>query len=142
MRYRGDLDAKKAAQALAADPSALLVDVRSAAEWSFVGVPVMAMPEQKPVFVEWQRFPGMEISPTFVDQVRKAVSDRGGNEETEIYFICRSGVRSAAAAAAMTEAGFQSCFNVSDGFEGPADEAGHRGTVSGWKAAGLPWSQS
>jgi adenylosuccinate synthase len=32
-------------------------------------------------------------------------------------------------------------FNVADGFEGPVDAEGHRGTVAGWKAEGLPWRQ-
>ena len=38
----------------------------------------------------------------------------------------------------MTEQGFGPCYNVAGGFEGPPDGDRHRGTVGGWKAAGLP----
>jgi rhodanese-related sulfurtransferase len=58
-----------------------------------------------------------------------------------LIFICRSGARSASAAAAMTEAGHPHCFNVAGGFEGSRDEEGHRGNVEGWKVEKLPWSQ-
>ena len=61
---------------------------------------------------------------------------------SSIYFLCRSGVRSKHAAIAMTEAGWARCFNIASGFEGPPDPAGHRGTVDGWKAQGLPWTQT
>jgi hypothetical protein len=42
----------------------------------------------------------------------------------------------------MTGAGYSRCFNVSEGFEGRLDPERHRGLVEGWKAAGLPWTQS
>jgi hypothetical protein len=41
----------------------------------------------------------------------------------------------------MTQAGATHCYNISDGFEGPMDKAGHRGAVAGWKQSGLPWLQ-
>ena len=50
--------------------------------------------------------------------------------------------RSLAAARLMGALGYERCFNVTDGFEGPPDGAGHRGTVAGWKASGLPWRQT
>jgi len=59
----------------------------------------------------------------------------------KIYFLCRSGVRSLAAAKAAQEAGYAHVYNITDGFEGPVDATGHRGTVSGWKASELPWRQ-
>ena len=43
---------------------------------------------------------------------------------------------------ALTEAGHTRCFNIADGFEGPLDDKRHRGAIGGWKAQGLPWSQS
>jgi rhodanese-related sulfurtransferase len=70
-----------------------------------------------------------------VEQLREA----GVAEEVPIYLLCRSGARSAAAAAA-TAAGLRPAYNVSDGFEGPLGRDGHR-DVAGWKAAGLPWRQ-
>jgi len=65
----------------------------------------------------------------------------GFTPEHHIYFLCRSGVRSLAAAEAAQAAGFPYVYNIADGFEGPPDRAGHRGTTSGWKAEGLPWRQ-
>jgi rhodanese-related sulfurtransferase len=58
-----------------------------------------------------------------------------------VLFLCRSGGRSRNAAVAMTAAGFGSCYNVAEGFEGDKDGEGHRGRVGGWKLAGLPWRQ-
>ena len=57
-------------------------------------------------------------------------------------FICRSGARSHEAALAAQSAGYGSVFNVLEGFEGDRDASGHRNTVGGWRAAGLPWTQS
>lgn len=128
--------------ALKADPQAVLVDVRSRAEWTFVGVPDLSPIGREPVLLEWQRFPGMEPNADFVDQLRSALAERGAGSETPIYFLCRSGARSAAAAAAMTAAGFRYCVNVSDGFEGSLDSERHRGRSNGWKAADLPWRQT
>ena len=79
----------------------------------------------------------MQRNTDFEDQLGKA----GFTPEHHIYFLCRSGVRSLAAADAAREAGFPNVYNVADGFEGPPDGAGHRGVISGWKAAGLPWRQ-
>jgi len=42
----------------------------------------------------------------------------------------------------VSEIGFTEAYNILEGFEGDKDENGHRGNVSGWKAAGLPWMQS
>ncbi len=58
-----------------------------------------------------------------------------------MLLLCRSGVRSKAAAEFLTALGYQSCWNVDEGFEGPHDETKHRGLVAGWKADGLPWAQ-
>jgi rhodanese-related sulfurtransferase len=122
--------------ALQTDADSVLVDVRTAAEWSYVGQPDLTPIGKRAVFLEWQRFPDGMLNASFVDQLREA----GVSEGVSIYFLCRSGLRSAAAAEAATAAGLGPAYNVSDGFEGPLDDDGHR-TVMGWKAAGLPWRQ-
>jgi rhodanese-related sulfurtransferase len=127
---------------LAEDTEAILIDVRSQAEWTFVGVPDLASIGKEPVLLEWQRYPGMRKNEDFVATLGGALRARGVSEDTALYFLCRSGARSASAAAAMTSAGFRNCFNVADGFEGRLDTTRHRGAVEGWKAAGLPWIQS
>ena len=124
------------------DPTAQLVDVRTRAEWAYVGVPDLSAVGKQPLLREWQSFPGGHLNPSFVDQLITDLLAAGAGQDTELYFICRSGVRSLAAARAMVEAGFCACHNVAGGFEGPPDQNKHRGTVKGWKVAGLPWVQS
>jgi len=124
-------------QALQAEPKAQLVDVRTDAEWTYVGLADLAAAGKQPVLIPWQVFPKMEVNPGFVDQLKQA----GFTPEHHIYFLCRSGVRSLAAARAALEAGFAHVYNVADGFEGNPNGDGHRGRLAGWKAEGMPWRQ-
>lgn len=140
--YKGDVSVTDCWAKLQGDPDAFLIDVRTNAEWAYVGLPLTPQGARQPLLVEWQRFPSMTVEPdAFVEQVRGAVEAAGGSTASPLYFLCRSGVRSMGSAAAMTAAGFANCFNVEGGFEGPPDEEGHRGRVAGWKAEGLPWAQ-
>jgi rhodanese-related sulfurtransferase len=124
-------------EALQADANAQLVDVRTDVEWNFVGLPELGAVGKKPLLIPWQVYPTMQRNPAFEDSLR----DAGLTADHKIYFICRSGARSMAAAQAAQAAGFPNVFNVADGFEGPPDAEGHRGTVAGWKADDLPWRQ-
>lgn len=140
--YAGDPTVSEAWMALAEEPASVLVDVRTRAEWTFVGVPDLSPLGKEPVFAEWQAFPSMQADEArFVDQVSAELRRRGLAANAPVYFLCRSGQRSASAARAMTAAGHTPCFNVAGGFEGRLDAARHRGTIEGWKAAGLPWVQ-
>ena len=123
--------------ALLTDPDAQMVDVRTDAEWNFVGLADLSEAGKTPALIPWQIFPSMQVNMGFVEQMKQA----GLKPEHKIYFLCRSGVRSMAAAQAAIAAGFPHAFNIADGFEGPPDREGHRGMVSGWKAADLPWRQ-
>jgi rhodanese-related sulfurtransferase len=124
-------------EALLTDPNAQLVDVRTAAEWNFVGLPDLSAAGKQPVLIPWQVFPSMQVNPAFVDNLRQA----GLTPEHRLYFLCRSGVRSVAAAQAAIQAGMPHALNIADGFEGAPDADGHRGRIAGWKADGLPWRQ-
>ncbi len=124
-------------ETLRSDRQARLVDVRTDAEWAFVGLPDLSETGQEPVLIPWQVYPSMQVNGAFADHLRQA----GLTPEHKIYFLCRSGVRSVAAARAAATAGFGQVFNIADGFEGPPDEEGHRGMVAGWKADALPWQQ-
>ena len=140
--YAGDLSAREAWDLLEKDSNAVLVDCRSSAEWVFVGVADLSTLGRHPIFVPWQTWnatprPGMTANPTFTDEVARA----NPSPDTPIVFMCRSGGRSMAAASAMTKRGYSRCYNLAGGFEGNHDPNGHRGAVSGWKAAGLPWAQ-
>ena len=136
--YAGDGDPQATWQALSEDPEAVLLDVRTDAEWRFVGIPDLSTLGKQTALVEWVTYPNLGRNQGFVEQVRAA----GVGEGQSVYLICRSGQRSRDAAIALTAAGFARCHNVSEGFEGPMDEAAHRGDIGGWKARGLPWRQS
>jgi rhodanese-related sulfurtransferase len=139
--YAGDLSAQEAWELLKAEPSAQLVDVRTMAEWNFVGLPDLAGVGRRVHCVEWQSFPTMAVNPAFTAEAEAAVTAAGAGKDSPILFLCRSGARSRAAAVALTQAGFAKAYNVAGGFEGDPDGERHRGNVNGWKAARLPWRQ-
>lgn len=138
----GEATAQEAYRLLADNPKAQLVDVRTRAEWSFVGLPWLEEIGKEVVLAEWQRFPTMEVDPSFVQTLAQELDRRGAGKGDPVLFLCRSGARSQSAADAMRRAGWTATVNVTGGFEGPPDGERHRGEVDGWKAAGLPWVQS
>lgn len=131
LAYEGALTPRETWEILQHAPGARLIDVRSRAEWDWVG----RIPNT--IEIEWQSYPGMQLNPHFILELKRAV-----DPESLLLFICRSGIRSSAAAKAATEAGFLNCYTVLEGFEGDRDAQGHRNTVGGWRLAGLPWLQS
>ena len=135
--YAGDISATEAWDRLRNDPKAQLLDVRTVAEWNFVGLPDLSAIGRRVHCVEWQSFPSGAANPGFVVEASQALDD----PRSQVMVICRSGARSRAAAIALTQAGFTQAFNIAGGFEGDADGEGHRGGVNGWKAADLPWRQ-
>jgi rhodanese-related sulfurtransferase len=135
--YQGDLDPAQTWAALIEDPDAVLIDVRTQAEWAYVGTPDLSKLDREVLLIEWLSFPSGALNPAFVSQLHAA----GVPQDQALYFICRSGQRSQGAAAAATAAGYGPCYNVREGFEGNLDAGSHRG-VGGWKSAGLPWRQS
>lgn len=139
--YAGDIDVQQAWDMLADDPKAQLIDVRTAAEWTYVGLPDLASLGREVHAVEWQSFPSGEINPDFIRITAEQMKLAGAGQDTPLLFLCRSGARSKAAAVAMTRAGFSRAFNIAGGFEGSLDGEGHRGKVNGWKASRLPWRQ-
>ena len=132
-----ELQPRDAWSMLEREPKAVLVDVRTEPEWGYVGLPDLGALGKQTLRLSWQLYPKMEVDPGFADRLIAA----GATPEHHLLFLCRSGVRSLAAAKLMTERGFAHCYNVTHGFEGPPDGARHRGTVAGWKHDGLPWVQ-
>jgi rhodanese-related sulfurtransferase len=121
-----DVPPEAAWEALRRDPQARLVDVRTEGEWRAVGVPDTAEAGAEVVLLPWQFSPA-EINAGFVDGLAEA----GLTPENHLYFICRSGARSQAAAEAARAAGYPTVYNVASGYEGSRSGVG-------WKAAGLP----
>ena len=110
---------------------AKLVDVRTQAELYWVG----RVPGS--VYVEWNSYPGGTLNAHFLAQLAEVAK-----QDEPVMFLCRSGGRSHFAAVLATQAGYSECYNVLEGFEGDKDAQGHRNSVSGWRRAGLPWTQS
>ena len=140
--FAGDLSVEDAYAMLAKDERTTLVDVRTQPEWQFVGVPDLAALGKTAVFRQWQVYPAMEVAADFVPGLVDELERRGADKSSPIIFICRSGARSRNAAVALTRAGWANCYNVVDGFEGPLDEERRRGAAGGWRARGLPWTQT
>lgn len=134
--HAGDVNPTDAYAVLVADRDAVLIDVRTRAEWAFVGMPDLSGCGKRVLPIEWQRGDGT-IDPSFVETLRSS----GVSTDAPLYFICRSGARSASAAAAATAAGYEKAYNVAHGFEGPPNQDRQRGKVAGWKVDGLPWGQ-
>jgi len=129
--YAGAVTPAEAHALLQQDPAARLIDVRSRAELDFVG----RVPGS--VEIEWKTYPGMAPNPDFLRQLAAKVP-----QDAIALFICRSGGRSHETARAASQAGYTRAYNVLEGFEGDRDAGGHRNTIGGWRAAGLPWTQS
>ena len=128
--YAGALLPAEAHALLQQMPEAKLVDVRTRAEWDWVGRVPGA------VQIEWQGYPGGQNNPNFLAELEAQVSS-----DAVAMFLCRSGARSHGAATAAAAAGYEQAYNVLQGFEGDKDSQGHRNQVGGWRKAGLPWVQ-
>jgi sulfur dioxygenase len=127
--YAGDVTPELAHQWMESG-DAVLVDVRSDAEREWVGFVPDAVP------LAWKQWPGMAMNPAFDAGIQAAVPPG-----KKAVLLCRSGVRSIAAAKRATELGLEA-YNILEGFEGDADPQGHRGTQGGWRLRGLPWRQN
>ena len=127
--YAGDLTPEMAWQWVQ-DGRAVLVDVRTDAEREWVGFVPGALG------LAWKQWPGMALNPHFDEGVRQAAASGRA-----LLMLCRSGVRSIAAAQRATELGARA-YNVLEGFEGDPDAEGHRGRLGGWRKRGLPWKQN
>lgn len=126
--YAGDVSPELACRWWQAG-EAVLVDIRTDAERDWVGFIPGALA------LEWKHWPGMQVDPAFGDKL-KAMVPPG----KKAVLLCRSGVRSIAAARRATEVGIEA-YNILEGFEGDPDEQGHRNTRGGWRVRGLPWRQ-
>ena len=129
--YEGAMLPREAYEIWQQGPGARLVDVRTRAEWDYVG----RIPGA--VEIELLTYPGNRPNPAFLTELTQQV-----DKEALMMFICRSGGRSHNAAMLAMQAGYTECYNVLEGFEGDKDAAGHRNTKGGWRAAGLPWVQN
>lgn len=140
--YAGDLAPLRAWSLLSKQQDAILVDVRTNAEWNFVGLCDLSSVGKQTVTIEWQSLPAMARNANFASDLKDVLAQHHAGPETPIVFICRSGARSRDAAISMTQSGFRRCYNLAGGFEGDLDAGRHRAGRNGWKFYGLPWKQS
>ena len=137
MSYKRNLLPKIAVERLQNNPQALFVDVRSKAEFKYVGYP------ENSILIPWIDDPDWEPNPeAFSDLVMQELDGRENLLNTEIILICRSGFRSNEALKCLENKGFTQVSHVASGFEGDLDENDHRGNLNGWRHDGMPWSQS
>lgn len=135
-----DITPSRAWSMLNEDGGVVLLDVRSRVEHDYVGHPPGA------VLVPWKDPPDQEPDPEFVAKAVAALQQsRPGRDpasDLTVLTLCRSGVRSRAAAEALIKSGFKRVYNVAEGFEGARDEEKHRGNLGGWRFHSLPWEQT
>jgi len=129
--YGGALTPAEAHEIWRSAAGAKLVDVRTRAEWDYVG----RIPGA--VEIELLTYPANRPNPAFVAELESKV-----DKTASVLFILSSGGRSHNASMLATQAGYSAAYNVLEGFEGDKDAQGHRNTTGGWRAAGLPWTQS
>ena len=120
-----------------------LIDVRTDAEFTFVGVPDLSETSSGLILLPWKNFPTMNLNPDFTAKLEKNLQEKFGDNrhEAQLFFICLSGGRSQQAALHMMQLGYKNCFNIIGGFEGDTDNLGHKGNINGWKSSNLPWRQ-
>lgn len=135
--YAGDLSPQESWNVLVTENDSILIDVRTDAEYSFVGVADLSSLNKTTIYANWLFFPSSDLNPEFTAELESKNFDKN----QPLLFLCRSGVRSKHAANAMTALGYSKCYNITGGFEGDKDAALHRGCENGWKHAGLPWVQ-
>lgn len=145
--FAGEVTPDAAWETLASDRAAVLVDVRTDAEWMFVGRPDLSAVAKETWLLSWKMFPSMQRNPDFFAALGEKMAAEG---VSTVFMMCRSGARSLEAAmSAASDAelsgvlsGPAQFFNVKEGFEGDLDQERRRGRLNGWKARGLPWVQS
>ncbi len=136
MPYKRNLLPKQAFENLQNNPEALFIDVRSSAEYKFVGF------AHDSVLIPWTDEPNWQPNPeSFADAVMNKLKDRDNALDTEIILMCRSGFRSNDALKCLEASGFTHVSHVASGFEGDLDEFDQRGNLNGWRHDGMPWSQ-
>ena len=108
--YAGDILAIDAYALLSTDKSSALIDVRTQAEWAYVGTPDLRVLDRTPLFLEWQTYPSMQVDGQFAARLESMLESAGVERGASLLFLCRSGARSRAAAIAMTNAGWPSTY--------------------------------
>lgn len=139
-----EIDPLQAWNLLQTKANSALIDVRTFAEFDFVGIADLTKINKQPILLPLKHYPEMKSDNQFSDKLIPILQDIFPNHQSnaiDLLFICRSGARSFEAASIMANLGYN-CYNVSKGFEGDVNQNYHRGQTNGWKAQNLPWRQN
>lgn len=138
-----EISAQDAFAALKNDPNSVLVDVRTFEEFNFVGFVNPTDFSNRMALLPWQLYPEMNENAEFAINLEASLEKLFGDKsrKVQIFFLCRTGGRSAAAANYALNLGYQNCYNITHGFEGDLNQNNHRAQINGWKADRLPWRQ-
>lgn len=137
LAYAGEVSPREAYDYISSN-YAVIVDVRTAPEWQFVGVPDLSNTVSQLLNLSWKLYPSFAYNPKFICNLTAETSIY---HDTPLFFLCRSGGRSLDAAVAASAEGYNYCFNITGGFEGDVGIKGQRSTTQGWKYDNLPWVQ-
>ena len=123
-----NISSEKVLNFLKTNPNSVVLDVRTEEEWNGVGKPDAESLNSKTFFISLLIGADRKKNENFIkDFLQKKIS-----KKDNILVICRSGVRSMAAAKLLQQEGYKNLVNISDGFEGnPA-------TGDGWKKSNVP----
>mgnify|MGYP001247486562 CR=1 FL=1 len=137
MTNKFNISIKDAWELLNTKHNSFLIDVRSTAEWSIVGIPDLSSIKKNVRLIEWTSFPDGIYNSNFINELSNI-----GKTSDFFIFICRSGARSLSACYKAYENGYTNVYNLNDGFEGPLSKINQRSQVKGWKHSNLPWYQN
>ena len=135
--YAGEVSPQEAFDYASNNP-VVIIDVRTAPEWQFVGIPDLSNTPSQLLNLSWKLYPSFAYNPKFICDLTAETSI---SQNTPLFFLCRSGSRSLDAAVAASAEGYNYCFNITGGFEGDVGAKGQRSTAHGWKYDNLPWVQ-
>lgn len=126
------------------DESSVLIDVRTDAEFLFVGVVNDSQFKNKSILLPWMVYPSMSENKEFANIIDDSLKSLIGDDHknAKLFFLCKTGKRSNMAAQYAKNIGYNNCYNITNGFEGDCDQNKQRSNINGWKADGLPWQQN
>jgi len=121
MNHISNISSEECLKKLEENENSQLVDVRTPEEFKNDGFSDLTL-----INKELHKITIVNSDGSPNDNFLNEFNNLGLSNDSEIYFICRSGARSMRAAMMVAELGYQNIYNVEDGF------------TLGWKPRGLP----
>jgi hypothetical protein len=84
-----NVDVETTWQSLVTRPRSQSIDVRTRAEWTYVGIPDLES-GKRAVLVEWQTFPDQTVDPRFVERLNGELKALGAQSDDDLFFIAQS----------------------------------------------------